>query len=603
MKGMRCLLLFIAVCLVGSSGCAVHLAGDRLAGGFRYLPGSEKALGRENFALLKRRYGREWRLNHGDKEAPPALGLAMSGGGMRSAAFNIGVLQGLHEAGLLERLDLMSSVSGGGYALSWYYLQRYHGAGDAELFDPRGRFQRYLAENGRILTHSRSPLVRSAEYLVKAGANLFSLPFHWLANGLFDWNLNLAPYRWFYQNAIEREFHLTPAPDGGAPDASRFLGLTVGVRREVGFPEMRAFIEREKMPSFIINTTVKISDSMEHYSADFSNAVFEFTPFAYGSDAFGYHEGDFPVDVHTAVAISGAAADSSIMPARLGFMFSALNTDLGYNIPNYNLGSREPVIVHDLLPAPLYFFHRGNRDIRATSIYLTDGGHSDNLGAFSLARRLCRRIIIVDAEHDPDYRFLAYRKLKQRLRAEMGVEFSLPDIDRGLVAFTMDDDGSLARTGTVPAAMRRALGLGEKAAAGYDPEAGAWRISEPGSGLVFTARRQGGRIVVFRPYDGSKPVMRGAIGWFPLDRGHGPERVTLEVIYIKLSLDRRHLEQYPESVRSYCRRKPDWLHRRAGSFFPHESTGDISYGPAQFAAYRDLGRFIVERFLPAEDRT
>jgi hypothetical protein len=44
-----------------------------------------------------------------------AVGLALSGGGIRSAAFSLGVLQSLNEHGVLKRVDYLSSVSGGGY--------------------------------------------------------------------------------------------------------------------------------------------------------------------------------------------------------------------------------------------------------------------------------------------------------------------------------------------------------------------------------------------------------------------------------------------------------------------------------------------------------
>jgi hypothetical protein len=47
------------------------------------------------------------------------MGLAFSGGGIRSATFNLGVLQALSEQGLLTRFDYLSTVSGGGYIGSW----------------------------------------------------------------------------------------------------------------------------------------------------------------------------------------------------------------------------------------------------------------------------------------------------------------------------------------------------------------------------------------------------------------------------------------------------------------------------------------------------
>lgn len=44
------------------------------------------------------------------------VGLALSGGGVRSAAFNLGLIQALHKSGLLRWIDYLSCVSGGSYA-------------------------------------------------------------------------------------------------------------------------------------------------------------------------------------------------------------------------------------------------------------------------------------------------------------------------------------------------------------------------------------------------------------------------------------------------------------------------------------------------------
>jgi len=45
--------------------------------------------------------------------------LAFSGGGIRSATFNLGILQGLAKNNLLKKFDYLSTVSGGGYIGSW----------------------------------------------------------------------------------------------------------------------------------------------------------------------------------------------------------------------------------------------------------------------------------------------------------------------------------------------------------------------------------------------------------------------------------------------------------------------------------------------------
>src|SRR5690606_2644914 len=48
-----------------------------------------------------------------------ATALCLSGGGIRSATFSLGVLQGLAKLGLLNRFTYLSTVSGGGYIGSW----------------------------------------------------------------------------------------------------------------------------------------------------------------------------------------------------------------------------------------------------------------------------------------------------------------------------------------------------------------------------------------------------------------------------------------------------------------------------------------------------
>lgn len=51
------------------------------------------------------------------------VGLALSGGGIRSAIFSLGLLQGLYRCGALRAVDYLSTVSGGGFtgaSLTWF---------------------------------------------------------------------------------------------------------------------------------------------------------------------------------------------------------------------------------------------------------------------------------------------------------------------------------------------------------------------------------------------------------------------------------------------------------------------------------------------------
>jgi GNAT superfamily N-acetyltransferase len=52
--------------------------------------------------------------------AADVIGLALSGGGIRSATFNLGLLEGLHRLNLLPLFDYVSTVSGGGYIGSFW---------------------------------------------------------------------------------------------------------------------------------------------------------------------------------------------------------------------------------------------------------------------------------------------------------------------------------------------------------------------------------------------------------------------------------------------------------------------------------------------------
>ena len=52
-------------------------------------------------------------------EQPERSALCLSGGGIRSAIFGLGVLQGLARKNLLGQFDFLSTVSGGGFVGGW----------------------------------------------------------------------------------------------------------------------------------------------------------------------------------------------------------------------------------------------------------------------------------------------------------------------------------------------------------------------------------------------------------------------------------------------------------------------------------------------------
>jgi hypothetical protein len=100
----------------------------------------------------------------------PLVGLAFSGGGIRSATFNLGILQALARCGLLKRFHYLSTVSGGGYIGSWLSAWVFHEgrrkdvrADESEL--PIERVQRILAQDARYEPHQVTWLRNFSNYL------------------------------------------------------------------------------------------------------------------------------------------------------------------------------------------------------------------------------------------------------------------------------------------------------------------------------------------------------------------------------------------------------------------------------------------------------
>jgi hypothetical protein len=86
-----------------------------------------------------------------DPRTGEPYGLAFSGGGIRSATFNLGVLQGLAQAGLLSKAKYLSTVSGGGYIGGWLatWIKRAPG-GMSEVQDKLGNYERHRDLNGDV---------------------------------------------------------------------------------------------------------------------------------------------------------------------------------------------------------------------------------------------------------------------------------------------------------------------------------------------------------------------------------------------------------------------------------------------------------------------
>jgi len=102
---------------------------------------------------------------------PRTVGLALSGGGIRSATFSLGILQALAKKGRLRDIDFLCSISGGGYTGS--FLGRLFTRGSiASLAENKGD---PCARVESILGDDASPQIEwlrdNADYLVAAGGS------------------------------------------------------------------------------------------------------------------------------------------------------------------------------------------------------------------------------------------------------------------------------------------------------------------------------------------------------------------------------------------------------------------------------------------------
>jgi hypothetical protein len=185
----------------------------------------------------------------------------------------------------------------------------------------------------------------------------------------------------------------------------------------------------------------------------------------------------------------------------------------------------------------------------ADAVYLTDGGHIENLGVYELLRRRCKVIIAVDAEADAQMNFGSLMTLQRYARIDLGIRIDLPwqpirDRTRELMA-------------------RNANGK-TKSTSSEKPDGTPKQKTDPQDHVH---------------------VAIGTIDYGTDDRGAGNKKGWL--IYIKSSLT----GDENDYICDYARRNDT---------FPHETTGDQFFSEEQFEVYRALGFHMTHGFLKGE---
>ncbi len=142
----------------------------------------------------------------------------------------------------------------------------------------------------------------------------------------------------------------------------------------------------------------------------------------------GFKDG---VTMGTAVAISGAAASpnlGSYSEPGLAFLMTLFDVRLGWWIGNPRGSGWENGSPH-LGFACLLQELLGATSDESKYVYLSDGGHFENLAVYELVRRRCKLIIASDASCDPSYDFGDLHNAIERCRTDFGVEIVLEGLE------------------------------------------------------------------------------------------------------------------------------------------------------------------------------
>jgi hypothetical protein len=155
-----------------------------------------------------------------------------------------------------------------------------------------------------------------------------------------------------------------------------------------------------------------------------------------GNDELGYRNaakyGD-GVSLGTAMTISGAAASPNMgyhsSPA-VGFIMTLLNARLGAWLGNpgeAGASTWKQAGPHSAV-ASLVREAFGLTNDTSSYVYLSDGGHFENLGLYEMVRRGCRCIMVLDAGADADYTYEDLGNALRKIRIDMNIAIEFDDL-------------------------------------------------------------------------------------------------------------------------------------------------------------------------------
>jgi hypothetical protein len=184
----------------------------------------------------------------------------------------------------------------------------------------------------------------------------------------------------------------------------------------------------------VINTTLNLVGGDNLAWQQRKAEPFIITPLYSGCFRLGYRDSRFyggsnsgGISIGTAAAISGAAASSNMgyytTSPVLSLVLTFFNVRLGWWLGNPgSAGSK----TFDLWApkssvTPILDEALGLTDDKNEYVYLTDGGHFENLGLYEMVLRRSHVIVVSDAAADPGYRFGDLGNAIRKVRIDLGI--------------------------------------------------------------------------------------------------------------------------------------------------------------------------------------
>lgn len=201
-----------------------------------------------------------------------------------------------------------------------------------------------------------------------------------------------------------------------------------------GDDDVRVSDLKNVRPFHIVCATLNAVSSTTVGRHEKQSESFTFSPLHAGNREVGYrpaaeygsHNGGpgSGLSLGTALAVSGAAASSSMgmysSKAR-SFLLTLANARLGLWFGNPAHETAWETSEPPLGVAPIMRELLGLTTDDNPYVYLSDGGHYDNLGLWEMVARRCRYIVVSDAGSDPDYTFDSLSVAIRRIRLDLGI--------------------------------------------------------------------------------------------------------------------------------------------------------------------------------------